>query len=192
MASEPLDLIVRTEGSQTLLCSPSVGTLTLLPRAGTLLTSGQLAGQLTTLGRPRPLRVPEGVSGQVLGPLPGLTEAPCGYGQVVLRLAPLSGELQAAGPAAAAAEAGSGLFVRAPHAGRFWQRASPGEAPLVSVGDVVEAGRALGLIEVMKTFAQVHYRPTGALPPRARIRRFLVADGAEIDDRAALIEVEPV
>jgi biotin carboxyl carrier protein len=83
------------------------------------------------------------------------------------------------------------LFVRAPHAGRFWQRASPGEAPLVSVGDVVEAGRALGLIEVMKTFAQVHYRPTGNLPPRARVRRFLVSDGAEIDDRAALIEVEP-
>jgi hypothetical protein len=43
----------------------------------------------------------------------------------------------------------------------------------------------------MKTFAQVHYRPTGNLPPRARVRRFLVSDGAEIDDRAALIEVEP-
>lgn len=191
MATQLLEWIVKQEGSETLLCCPSVGTLTLLPRPGTLLTAGQVAGQLTSLGRPRPLLVPEGVSGQVLGPAPALVDAPFGYGQAVLRLAPLAAGAQSAASAPGAHESAAGLFVRAPHAGRFWQRASPTEAPLVQVGDVIEAGRALGLIEVMKTFAQVLYRPGGALPPRARVKRFLVADGAEIDDRAPLLEVEP-
>jgi biotin carboxyl carrier protein len=70
------------------------------------------------------------------------------------------------------------------------------------VGLLLAPGQAVGLIEVMKTFAQVQYRPdvTGVagatgkgrpLPERARIVRLIAADGAEVARGAPLFEVEP-
>jgi acetyl-CoA carboxylase biotin carboxyl carrier protein len=79
---------------------------------------------------------------------------------------------------------------RSPSAGRFWHRASPAEPPLVGEGDELEPGRAIGLIEVMKTFTLVLYAPGGALPTRARVVRVLAADGAEVADGAPLLELE--
>jgi biotin carboxyl carrier protein len=191
MSLPPLEFLQRADGEHTLLLSPGVGYFTNAPRVGSLLSAGQIAGHLVTLGRARALRVPEGVEGSVLGPIPELVESPAGYGQPLLRLAAFQAGAGHRSAQGAAQGTASGLFVRAAHAGRFWLRPSPGEAPLVAVGDVLEPGRAVGLIEVMKTFAQVHYRPSAGLPERARVKRLLVSDGAEIEDRAALIEVEP-
>ncbi|RKT53615.1 acetyl-CoA carboxylase biotin carboxyl carrier protein [Saccharothrix australiensis] len=45
--------------------------------------------------------------------------------------------------------------ITAPAIGVFHRRSAPGEPPLVQVGDQVEAGRELGLIEAMKAFIPV-------------------------------------
>jgi len=84
-----------------------------------------------------------------------------------------------------------GLVLRSPQAGRFYHRASPAEAPFVTVGAVIEEGRSIGLIEVMKTFSHVPYRSAGRLPSRARVVRFLAGDGADVKPGDGLIEVEP-
>jgi biotin carboxyl carrier protein len=63
--------------------------------------------------------------------------------------------------------------------------------PAPDVGALVEVGTPLGLIEVMKTFSHVVYRPTGGLPARARITRVLAEDGADLEVGTPLLEVEP-
>src|SRR4051794_37199678 len=48
-----------------------------------------------------------------------------------------------------------GTPLAAPLTGVFYRSASPGTPPLVSVGDRVEAGAVVGLIETMKIFNEV-------------------------------------
>ncbi|SNS75114.1 acetyl-CoA carboxylase biotin carboxyl carrier protein [Geodermatophilus saharensis] len=73
--------------------------------------------------------------------------------------APASGALQAVTPAAATApespaaapEVPEGTVpVRAPLVGTFYTAPSPGAEPFVRVGDEVEAGQTLGIVEAMK------------------------------------------
>src|SRR5262245_31790 len=62
----------------------------------------------------------------------------------------------AAGPVAAApavedeTEPDDGVGVNAPLVGTFYRAAEPGSSPFVEVGDKVEAGQQLGIIEAMK------------------------------------------
>lgn len=42
--------------------------------------------------------------------------------------------------------------IRAPLTGVFYRSAGEGEPPLVSVGDIVEEGQKIGVLEAMKTF----------------------------------------
>lgn len=51
--------------------------------------------------------------------------------------------------------------VRSPVVGAFWVSPSPGEAPFVAVGDRVEAGQQLGIVEVMKLMSNVSSPVTG-------------------------------
>lgn len=43
-------------------------------------------------------------------------------------------------------------LIRAPLTGVFYRSSAEGEPPLVSVGDTVEEGQKIGLLEAMKTF----------------------------------------
>lgn len=100
----------------------------------------------------------------------------------------------AAAPAAApaapvappAAAAGGAFTVAAPLIGVFYRSARQGEAPLVAVGDTVEADQALGLIEVMKTFHEV------TAGRRARVAAVLAADAAPVEYGTALFTLEPL
>lgn len=87
-------------------------------------------------------------------------------------------------------DAAAALVIRSPQSGRFYHRASPGSPPLVSPGDPIKAGTAVGLIEVMKTFTHVTYSPGGPLPERARVLEFLVDDGADVELGDPLIILE--
>jgi biotin carboxyl carrier protein len=62
---------------------------------------------------------------------------------------------------------------------------------MCELGRELEPGTPIGLIEVMKTFAQVVYRAERGLPARARIVRVLARDGADVDEGAPLIAVAP-
>ena len=63
--------------------------------------------------------------------------------------------------------------------------------PSSESGTILEEGQPIGLIEVMKTFAHVRYAGAG-LPPRGRVAKVLVEDGAEVGAGDPLIEIEPV
>lgn len=53
--------------------------------------------------------------------------------------------------------------VRSPMVGTFYRAASPNDAPFVQVGDSVEAGHTLCLIEAMKIFNQIEASASGTV-----------------------------
>lgn len=53
--------------------------------------------------------------------------------------------------------------IRAPLTGVFYRAASEGAPPLVSVGDVVEEGQKIGVLEAMKTFNVVEADRAGRI-----------------------------
>ena len=182
-------LLLRRDGERTLLLSPAVGLFTEALAPGSLVGPGQGAGSLLAAGRTTRLVAPAGAVGRVTSERPGRVQAPVGYGEVLYELAPIDAGQAADEEAAGGSEAG--LVLRAPQTGRFYHRPSPDEPPYAEVGGVLDAGQAIGLLEVMKTFSQVTYEAKGGLPTRARLVRWLVEDGAEIRSGDALLEVEP-
>ena len=58
--------------------------------------------------------------------------------------------VSAAAPPAAAETIDPGHIVRAPLVGTFYRTPQPDAAPFVSVGDVVEAGQTIAIVEAMK------------------------------------------
>lgn len=72
----------------------------------------------------------------------------------------------------------------APLTGVFYRSSSPGSPPLVSVGDRVEAGAVVGLIETMKIFNEVLAERGG------RIAAILVESGQLVHAGDALMTIE--
>lgn len=89
-------------------------------------------------------------------------------------------------PAGADAEpemATEGL-VLSPMFGTFYRSPAPGEPPLVSEGQNVEAGQTLALIEAMKTLCKIPAQRAGV------VRRILVANGDPVTEGEPLFEIE--
>ncbi|MEM7306068.1 MAG: biotin/lipoyl-containing protein [Planctomycetota bacterium] len=187
--NDPLELRLQRDGETLQLLAPSVGWFTSSLAKGQAVTPGAPVGVLRQLDRSFPLVAPEGALGRVVSERPERVHEPVEFGRVLYELAPL--EVGAEDEAQAAAEAAAGPVLRAPFSGRFWTRPGPGEPNFVAVGDVVESGQPIGLIEVMKTFTQVPYLAKGGLPERACIVRIVADDGAELREGEALLEVEP-
>ncbi|ACM28965.1 acetyl-CoA carboxylase biotin carboxyl carrier protein [Agrobacterium rhizogenes] len=74
-------------------------------------------------------------------------------------------------------------MVVAPVFGLLHRSPSPGAPPFVKVGDVVEAGQGLCIIEAMKVFNTVSAHKTGP------IMRILADDGQEVDAGQPLMEI---
>ncbi|AWK76334.1 acetyl-CoA carboxylase biotin carboxyl carrier protein subunit (plasmid) [Rhodococcus oxybenzonivorans] len=75
-------------------------------------------------------------------PVPAEVQATAGNGGA----APVA----AAPVPAAAADTTGCIEVKSPTVGAFWTAPSPGEAPFVKVGQTIEAGQQLAIVEVMK------------------------------------------
>lgn len=192
MMDQTLELIMRDTESGLELLSPEVGLFTCALPTGRVIIAGEQIGRLKQLERSFRLMVPEGVTGVVRSACPERVHEPVGWGSVLYEIGPLEGEAlhATAGPECATDEAGQ-LLLCAPQSGRFWHRATPSDPPFASVGDTLEAGTPVGLIEIMKTFAPVPYRGDHGLPARARVVRLVADDGADVAEGDPLIVVEP-
>jgi acetyl-CoA carboxylase biotin carboxyl carrier protein len=71
-----------------------------------------------------------------------------------------------------------------PLPGVFYRASAPGLPPFKSAGDMVAAGDTVGLIEVMKTFTQVHAEEGG------RLIKFLVEDEDDVMAGQPLYELD--
>ncbi len=78
--------------------------------------------------------------------------------------APIAAAAPAAAPAAVAAEPEeTGFLVEAPMVGTFYGSSSPGSAPYVQVGDRVNEGDTLCIIEAMKMMNQIEADVSGVI-----------------------------
>jgi acetyl-CoA carboxylase biotin carboxyl carrier protein len=78
------------------------------------------------------------------------------------------------------------VAVTSPMVGVFFRSPSPGEAPFVEVGDRVEEGQTLGLIEAMKVFSEVPAEHEGV------VAEFAAQDGALVRPDEPLLYLAPV
>lgn len=161
---------------------------------GDLVTPGSDLGELVVLGRASILVVPrsEAAAGIALRLPPAVR--PVGHGDVLVELDPslqrtAGASTAAATPGAATADAALGLVFHAPTSGRFYVRSAPDKPPFVTEGTQLTAGTTVCLLEVMKTFHRVTYGGPG-LPDTARVRRVLVADGADVNAGDPLLALE--
>jgi len=161
---------------------------------GDLVTPGSDLGELVVLGRASILVVPrsETAAGIALRLPPAVH--PVGYGDVLVELDPSLQRAAGASTAAASAAATStdaalGLVFHAPTSGRFYGRPAADRPPFVTEGTQLTAGTTVCLLEVMKTFHRVTYGGPG-LPDTARVRRVLVADGADVNAGDPLLALE--
>jgi acetyl-CoA carboxylase biotin carboxyl carrier protein len=82
--------------------------------------------------------------------------------------------------------AGTGLSIRAATVGTFYHAPEPGAAPFVRAGDDMEAGRQVGILEVMKLMTPVVADRPG------RVLDFLVPDGTPVEYGQPLISFAPL
>ncbi len=75
-------------------------------------------------------------------------------------------------------------IISAPAYGIFHQRPAPGSPPFVAVGDKVEKGQQVGLMESMKVFSAIEADASGT------IMELLASDGEEVDAGAPLLRLQ--
>ena len=68
---------------------------------------------------------------------------------------PMSSSMSAGGGAATPPANAGGMPVVAPLVGVFYRSSSPGSKPFVEVGDTVERGQTIGIVEAMKVMNEV-------------------------------------
>lgn len=180
------------------LRSPRVGWLRDAPLPGQLVTGGQRIGTLEVLGRLYRVDAPAGTHGVVSGEQRFTRPAKLAldYAAPICQLAPMSsGQTVAARSASETGEAGeagaASLVFRAPTSGRFYVRSSPDAPAFVNVGSSIEAGAAVCLLEVMKTFNHILFSGDG-LPARAKVLRVIPSDGDDVELGDPLIELQPL
>ena len=74
--------------------------------------------------------------------------------------------------------------IKSPLPGTFYRRPNPTADPYVSEGDEVQAGDVVGLVEIMKSFHEIHSDAAG------RIARFLVDNEDLVDAGQDIIELD--
>ena len=176
--------------SALVLESPTVGLWHARPPAGALIRPGDHIGFIEQLGRFIPLLAPQGALGFVGTDEDPRRVIPVEFGQSLCSLQPPTAVL---GPEVATERPRApttSLVFRAPLSGRYYDRPSPEAAPFLSVGQTVERGQSVALLEVMKTFNRVVYGGE-ALPAKARILAVLANNGDDVASGDPLFELAP-
>jgi acetyl-CoA carboxylase biotin carboxyl carrier protein len=86
---------------------------------------------------------------------------------------------------AAEAPAGNTVTIKSPMIGTFYRSASPDKPSFVSVGDEVEPGKVVCIIEAMKLFNEIESEVKG------RIVKVLAEDASPVEYDQPLFLVEP-
>lgn len=172
--------------------APFVGIWVGGPAQGAVVRPGDALGTVEVLGIAHRLVAPPGAAGMVVDVRdPKSRRRAVGFDDALLVLDPSAAGEAVADVATATASAGlSGQVFAAPMSGRFYTRPSPDKPAFVSVGDVLERGQTVCLLEVMKTFNRVTYGGEG-LPERAKVLRLVAQDGDDVEEGAPLLELEP-
>lgn len=70
--------------------------------------------------------------------------------------------------------------------GTFYRSPAPNEPPFVSVGDLVQEGQSLAVVEAMKLLNTID------APHAGRIAQIHISDGASVSAETVLFHIEPI
>jgi biotin carboxyl carrier protein len=179
---------------ELLLKSPAVGMYGDAPNVGEVLVGRSRAGRLTSLGRTAGLIMPPSAAGRVAERMLHNRRDPVDYGQVLLRLVPVEATDVDKQSSEEAQVNLSGLpegsfGVTSPTHGMFYRRPRPDAPFYVDVGQTVEVGATLALVEVMKCFSAITYGGEG-LPTRAKVIEVRAEDSTEVQADQILFVVK--
>lgn len=79
-----------------------------------------------------------------------------------------------------------GVAILAPLAGVYYAAPSPDSPPFVNIGDVVQAGQVVALVEAMKVFNEIQAEVSG------RVTALVATNGNVVQKGDVLIRVEPL
>ncbi len=170
---------------EVILLSPAVGLFRPSLPKGAFVTPDLKMGTLNQLQRYSSLVVPIGARGAVLEQLvnDGVNRVQyktplLAIGTRTVDLSNDESETRANGLGPGGQAAGD-IVVKSPTDGVFYRRPDPQTAPYVEVGDVIEPGAQLGLVEVMKCFNQIRLEGDG-LPTRCEVLQIQAEDANEV------------
>ena len=115
-----------------------------------------------------------------------LSAAAGGAAQAPVALAAAGAPVAANGATAAAAappQEPEGHLVKSPMVGTFYRAASPGAKPFVEVGDSVQAGDTLCIIEAMKLMNEIESDKSGV------VKQILVENGQPVEFGQPLVVI---
>lgn len=92
---------------------------------------------------------------------------------------------QTTAPAANVGPGANDMIVKSPIVGTYYDQAKPGDAPFVKVGDVVEPGHVLCIIESMKLMNEIESELAGTIVAK------LMENGRPVEYGEALFTVRP-
>ena len=99
--------------------------------------------------------------------------------------APATAPAPAAAPAKAAPADANHTLVKSPIVGTYYDAPSPGAPPFVKIGDAVEPGQVLCIIESMKLMNEIEAEMAGTLVHK------LVENGRPVEYGEALFAIRP-
>ncbi len=98
---------------------------------------------------------------------------------------PAAVEVAPSTPAAPVAAPADSVLVKSPIVGTYYDAPSPGAAPFVNVGDAVEPGQVLCIIESMKLMNEIEAEAAGVIAAK------LVENGRPVEYGEALFSIRP-
>ncbi|OUJ74423.1 acetyl-CoA carboxylase biotin carboxyl carrier protein [Hymenobacter crusticola] len=122
-------------------------------------------------------------------PVISSTPAPAAPAQAApVAATPAASPVPAATPAAAPAAAPSSNYVplKSPMIGTFYRAATPDSPALVNVGDLVEQGQVICIIEAMKLFNEIEAETSG------RVVKVMVENATPVEYDQPLFLIEPM
>lgn len=87
-------------------------------------------------------------------------------------------------PAPAAAPSGNTIIIKSPMIGTFYRSPSPDKPPFINVGDDINPGDVICIIEAMKLFNEIESEFSG------RVVRVLADDASPVEYDQPLFEIE--
>jgi biotin carboxyl carrier protein len=200
MTDTKLHIMWELKEDQQRILAPAAGYYSERPQTGAFLIGGSFVGKLKILNLYYDLHLPADVYGQVWAEEKADLVIPVEYGQELFRLNPERSlfdkritvtEVESKIKEVETGIPEEGFVVTAFTNGIFYAKPSPDAPPFVSPGQEIEKGKALGLIEVMKTFNHIIFQGTEK-SHKGKIKKIYVKDSQEVKQGEPLFLIEEI
>lgn len=180
---KPLELKLQIHDDTLYACAPQVGRVSLFSQLPRLLTEGSVVGTAQTLRTTYTLQMPAGGPWTLRRREVDERDTGVGVGAQLLEL-----QLWEEGGADehSDAHADGSEHYTSPMAGQFYLRPAPDKPAFIRVGDIIEPGTQLGLVEVMKFFYPLVFEGEG----RWKITEIFAEDSTSLDAGDPVIGME--